>query len=155
MRTHARACIVAAHFVDWLHLLCRRDSLTENKLTKNIWSREKKKWREKKKMHKQQPVRSKMPLIFLSSGSRLTRRDRSAPTLLPRAERRRWREAGRLRAKRQTEHQMCVFLISDLNSLNLAFLSRLWAFSLAWTSRILSRRANGYLAVSQAPERLE
>lgn len=82
----------------------------------------------------------------------------------PSRERRRWREAGRLRAKRQTEHQMCLFLISDLNSLNLASLSRLWVFALlAWTSRlctsangrtscILRRRANGYLTVSQAPE---
>lgn len=50
-----------------------RDSLTENKLTQTIWSRK----------ETQQPVKSKMPLIFLSSASSLTREERFYPLNFP------------------------------------------------------------------------
>lgn len=170
--THTRARILATSFplcvsarVDWLHLLCCRDSLTENKLTKNIWSRKKKKNGEKKKCTNTTTCQEQNASNFSVIWQPFNKTRSLCPhTPSPSRERRRWREAGRLRAKRQTEHQMCLFLISDLNSLNLASLSRLWVFALlAWTSRlctsangrtscILRRRANGYLTVSQAPE---
>lgn len=121
-----------------LHLLCCRDSLTENKLTKNIWSRKKRK--RKKNAHTQQPVKSEMPLIFLSSASRLTRRERSAPTLLLQATRD--RDGGRKRrgdgeekdeGGKETDRASDVSFsyLKSFDSLNLSFLSRLWSFSLS------------------------
>lgn len=113
--------------MDWLHLLCCRDSLTENKLTKNIWSRKKKKkkdGRERKKFTNTTTCQEQNASNFSVIWQPFNKTRSLCPhTPSPSRERGRWRwrEAGRLRAKRQTEHQMGLFLISDLNSLNLAF----------------------------------
>lgn len=91
--------------------------------------------------HTQQPVKSEMPLIFLSSASRLTRRERSAPTLLLQATRD--RDGGRKRrgdgeekdeGGKETDRasDMSFPYLKSLDSLNLSFLSRLWSFSLSY-----------------------
>lgn len=90
-----------------------------------------------KNVHTQQPVKSEMPLIFLSSASRLTRRERSAPTLLLQTTRdrdgvRKRRGDGRKREgwETQTEHLICLFPIWNHSThLTFYFLSRLWSFA--------------------------
>lgn len=114
---------------------CCRDSLTETNWQKTF---EAEKRKEKKNAHIQQPVKSEMPLIFLSSASRLTRRERSAPTLLLQATRD--RDGGRKKRRDGEEKDkggketdgasdMSFSYLKSFDSLNLSFLSRLWSFS--------------------------
>lgn len=82
-------------------------------------------------MHIQQPVKSEMPLIFLSSARRLTRRERSAPTLLLPAT----RDGDGGREERKTHDEggeetdgasdTSFSYLKSFDSLNLPFLSRL------------------------------
>lgn len=74
-------------------------------------------------MYTQQPVKCKMPLIFLSSGSRLTGEECSAPTPLLQAMKQRREKL--VRGRGQTEHQTSLSQIihSDISLQVVIFLS--------------------------------
>lgn len=70
--------------------------------------------------HTHEPVKSKMLLIFLSSASRLTRQERSAPTLLLEATRDR-EEEGKKDEDEENEYLICLFPVCE-RSTHLTFL---------------------------------
>lgn len=86
---------VSAH-VDPSHLLCCRDSLTENKLTKNIWSRKKKKEEGRKKVRKTTTCQEQNASNF----SVIWQPFNKTRSLCPHTPPQRRREADRLSAER-------------------------------------------------------